>query len=169
MTTRADPTPQAAEPAGRGARRWVLVGLALAAVAAVSASLLLTVGPMGGHGGDQVAEPSPVTAEEGLTEATTQIHGHLNWLIWGSDDASLQPGWTELVDETIVRADAEERDELVRVLRATRDLVLREQALRRAHDLAADAETLAHGGEIERDARYLREVDGVEADDAAAR
>lgn len=143
------------EPSRRGrvTRRLVLVVLALAAVAAAVVGLLLTIGPLapGGHGGEEVSEPSTEVVAEGLDVATSEIHAHLNWLIWGPADARIHPEFPRLVDATIEQAQEEGEQEIAELLRGARDAAVRDDELLDAHGLAEDAETLAHGGDVERD------------------
>lgn len=163
---RAAPARREPAPRGRRSRRAALVALVLLAVAVGAGGLLVTMGPLapGGHGGEQVAEPSTDAVAAGLDAATSEIHAHLNWLIWGPSDARFHPEFPGLVDAAIEDAEERGEQEIARLLREARDAAVRDDELLEAHGLAEDAETLAHGGDVERDEFDVDDPDPDTAD-----
>jgi hypothetical protein len=102
-----------AEGAGstRRRRRWPVLVLALTVAVGVGAwSLMTSLVADVGHPGDQIERPSAEIT--GVDDGLTELHGHLNYVIWG--DGEPRPGaFEETVEATLAETDDAELTTLV--------------------------------------------------------
>lgn len=92
-------------------RRGLLLGAVLAAVC-VGLWVLSDVLVDGSdrHGGAEVRQLDPsVAAEQGIGGALADLHGHLNWVVWGRGDLE-ESEFLGILDETVIALEDEDED-----------------------------------------------------------
>lgn len=81
--------------------RRTLAVLAATAVLAVALWMLASELAPAVHSDNEVEQPTPSVVEErGVSAGLSDLHGHLNWVIWGSGDFD-EDRWIATVDATV--------------------------------------------------------------------
>lgn len=62
------------------------------------------------HGGDEVRQLDPSTAaEQGVGDALADLHGHLNWAVWGRGELD-ESEFLRALEETVIAMEDEDED-----------------------------------------------------------
>lgn len=117
----------------RTVRRTLQLLVAVGTLCVVLWMLASTLAPVA-HSDNEVEAISPTVVEdEGVSGGLSDLHGHLNWVIWGSGDFD-EASWLATIDATSAAMEDEGRSGVAAELAVVRQLVDEGAPLLRVHN-----------------------------------